>query len=77
MTSKSSEVVQNHTDPLFRFTDGSKNPYAAIAVYIPMSDIYIKKRLSDHFSELTKLFATNQPLRVTNQYLSSAGPKPG
>ena len=54
-------IVQNHfnlhySDSVFIFTDGSKKPVtgcAGAAVYIPLNDACIKKRLSDHLSVYT------------------------
>ncbi len=54
-------LVQNYcdqqfSDSLFIFTDGSKDPgtgCAGAAIYIPMTESCIKKRVSDHFSAYT------------------------
>ena len=54
-------IVQNHfnlhySNSVFIFTDGSKEPVtgcAGAAVYIPLNDACIKKRLSDHLSVYT------------------------
>lgn len=54
-------IVQNYfdlhfSDSVFIFTDGAKDPdtgRAGAAVYIPASESYIKKRISDHVSVYT------------------------
>lgn len=56
-----SRIVQNYfdlhfADSMFIFTDGSKDPdtgRAGAAVYIPASESYIKKRISDNVSVYT------------------------
>jgi len=53
-----SRIVQNYFDLHFAkcmviFTDGSKDPdtgHAGVAVYIPASELCIKKRISDNVS---------------------------
>uniref|UniRef100_A0A8D0CT46 RNase H type-1 domain-containing protein n=2 Tax=Sander lucioperca TaxID=283035 RepID=A0A8D0CT46_SANLU len=49
-------VKKNLSDSVFIFTDGSKDPEkgcVGAAVYIPVNDTSIKKRLSDHLSVYT------------------------
>lgn len=64
-------IERHFQDSVFLFTDGSKDPktgYAGAAVYIPMNDSYIKKRVSNHLSVYaTELLAILMALQWTEE----------